>query len=91
MAIMSYLHDCEVSTVHEYEFEGDYFIWVCDKYGSSKYFPWHGFGTSLDHKWWQWSSPAERIRKYRSRAQAYAKKLNSKALYIKHEKELVQR
>lgn len=92
MAIAGFNHSCEQHTVHEREYNNRYDIWVCNKHGASKkHYPWHGEGTTLKRRLWHSTSPAERIRNYRIKAQRYADKLNHEDMYIQHEKDLLER
>lgn len=92
MLAIGFSHHCNQHTVHQYEYGNRYHVWVCDKYGSAKRsYPWHGEGTTLKTRWWRLSSPAERIRNYRIKAQHYADTLNHKDMYIQHEMEIVKK
>jgi hypothetical protein len=53
--------------------------------------PWLMHRVSLKDRWWNLSTPSERIREVVAKAQRKADKVNHREMYIGHEAELARR
>lgn len=85
------MNDARYYSVRHFRSGDNEVVWVGDDLGNPNVGPW-GLGfrreISLKWRWWQNTSPAERLRNALEKAQKKADEWNEREMYLNHEREI---